>query len=50
MSVFIADFVKQAHIKITYSHAGVETHAKTSIDSIYGFGTQSPTDIQKMVA
>ena len=50
MIVFIADIVYRALEKITFSHATMVDCCKTSIDSIYGFRTQSPTEIQKMVA
>ena len=48
--VFIADIVHQALTKITCSRAAMVYRCKTSIDSIYGFRTQSPTEIRKMVA
>jgi len=42
--------VHQALAKITYSRAAMVYGCKTSIDSIYGFRTQSPTEIRKIVA
>ena len=50
MIVFITDIVHQALAKITCSHAAMVYRCKTSIDSIYGFRTQSPTEMWKMVA
>jgi hypothetical protein len=50
MIVFIADIVHQALAKITCSRAAMIYRCKTSIDSIYGFRTQSPTYIRTMVA
>jgi len=49
MIVFIADIVHQALAKITCSHAAMVYCCKTSIDSIDGFRTQSPTEIRTMV-
>jgi len=48
--VFIADIVHQAVAMITCFRAAMVYHCKTLIDSIYGFQTQSPTEIRKMVA
>jgi hypothetical protein len=50
MIVFIADIVHQALAKITCSRAAMGYRCKTSIDTIYGFRTQSPTEIWRMVA
>jgi len=50
MIVFIADIVNQALTKITGSHAAMVYHYKTSINSIYGFRTQSPKEIWKMIS
>jgi len=47
---FITDVVRQALAKITCFRAAMVYHSKTSIDSIYGFWTLLPTEIQKMVA
>jgi len=49
MIVFIADIVFQALAKITYSRAAMVYRCMTWIISIYGFWTQSPTDIRRMV-
>jgi len=48
--VFITDVVYQVLEKITCSRAAMVYHCKTSIDSIYRFRTQSPTEILKIVA
>jgi hypothetical protein len=50
MIVFIADIMHQALAKITYSHAAIVYGCKILIYSIYGFRTQSPTEIRKLVA
>jgi len=50
MIVFIGDIVHQALAKITCSCAAMVYRCKTTLDSIYGFRTQSPTEIRKMVA
>jgi len=48
--VVIADILHQALTKISFSHTAIVYCCKISIDSIYWFGTQSPTEIRKMVA
>ena len=50
MIVVIGDIVRQALPKITCSHAAMVYCFKTSIDLIYGFWTQLPTEIPTMVA
>jgi len=47
--VFITDIVHQALGKISCSRAAMVYRSKASIDSIYGFRTQSPTENQTMV-
>jgi len=47
---FFADIVNQALAMITCSCAAMLYRCQTSIDSIYGFWTQSPTEIRKIVA
>jgi hypothetical protein len=49
MIIFIAAIVHQALRNITSSCAAMVYRWKISIDCIYGFQIQSPTDIQIMV-
>jgi len=50
MIVFVADIVHQALAKISCSCAAMVYHCKISIDSLYRFQTQLPTEIWEMVA
>ena len=48
--MFIADIVYQALVRMTCSHAAMEYHSITSINSMYRFRIQLPTEIQPLVA
>jgi len=48
--VFIPDIVNQALAKITCFYGATTYYCKTTIDTIYRFRIQSPTEIWKMVA
>jgi hypothetical protein len=50
MIVFIADIMHQALTEIPCSHARKVCCSEISIGSIYGFGTQLPTETQKIIA